>query len=100
PGLRGREQSESLTVSTDLMEPADAAPGPSGPGLLTVLWRRKAFLLFGAVVGLGLGYLDYLRRDRVYQSTAQLYVQKRRPDVVLPTTTPGSPVGADARVAF
>jgi polysaccharide biosynthesis transport protein len=85
-------------VSTELAELGEVNPTPTGPGLLTVLWRRKAYLVLGAVVGLGLGYLDYLRRDRVYQSAAQLYVQKRRADPL--PATPGSVLGPNSQMAF
>ncbi|HEX3151797.1 MAG TPA: polysaccharide biosynthesis tyrosine autokinase [Gemmataceae bacterium] len=86
-------------MSTELAEVDQASPGPTGAGIMAVLWRRKAYLIFGAVVGVGLGYLDYLRRDRVYQSTAQVYVQKRRID---PIQQPGviNGIAGDARVAF
>lgn len=91
-------------MSADLAELNDSGPpaghAPAGPGLLTVLWRRKAYLVFGAVIGLGLGYLDYLRRERVYQSTAQLFVQKRRADPVQVVGPVGSAGPADSRVAF
>jgi polysaccharide biosynthesis transport protein len=81
-------------MSIELPETAEPAPAPAGPGLFTILWRRKAYLALGAVVGLAVGYLDYLRRDRVYQSTAQLYVQKRRAD---PLPVAGA---TDSRAAF
>src|SRR4051812_10036325 len=90
---------EYCTVSNELAEIQDGSEAPTGPGVLAVLWRRKAYLIFGAVVGLGIGYLDYLRRDRIYQSSAQVYVQKRRID---PIQQPGlmGGLGSDSRVAF
>jgi capsular exopolysaccharide synthesis family protein len=86
-------------VSQDFDDSAEAVSRDPAPGLLTILWRRKAYLLLGVVVGLIFGYLDYLRRDRVYQSTAQLYVQKRKID---PMQQPGvlGGLGSDSRTAF
>lgn len=86
-------------MSSEMQDAADSAPVTSSPGILSVLWRRKAYLVFGAVVSLGLGYLDYLRRERAYQSTAQLYVQKRLPTVRPPISAGGWP-GGDSGVAF
>jgi polysaccharide biosynthesis transport protein len=89
---------ESYILSTELAEIDGDPPAPSGPGLFTILWRRKAYLVFGAVVGLGLGYLDYLRRDRVYQSTAQLLVKRRNDQIQV--AGPAVAPGVDSRVAF
>lgn len=83
-------------MSADLIDPP--APAPSGPGLLTLLWRRRAYLVFGAVVGLGLGYLEYLRQEPVYQSRAQVYVQKRRAGPL--PTAPGAAAGPSSQMAF
>jgi capsular exopolysaccharide synthesis family protein len=59
--------------------------GPVGPGLLQVVWNRKALVLLGVALGLALGALNYLRRQPVYQSAAQLLVINKRPVPVLGT---------------
>src|SRR5690349_9570001 len=48
-----------------------------GPSLLFV-WRRKWIVLLVTLVGLGLGYLYYLREKPVYQSTSQILLVQRQ----------------------
>ncbi|WP_417734766.1 polysaccharide biosynthesis tyrosine autokinase [Rosistilla oblonga] len=39
-----------------------------------MLWRRKWLLTFGALLGVGLGYLWYTKQPPVYQSTAEVQI--------------------------
>src|SRR5947209_7444242 len=40
-----------------------------------LLYRRKWLFLVGVVVGLGLGYLYYLKKRPVYESTARILIR-------------------------
>ncbi len=44
----------------------------SGPNLLTLLWRRKALILLGAVAGIILAGIFYARQIPIYQSSAEV----------------------------
>jgi polysaccharide biosynthesis transport protein len=48
-----------------------------GPSLLFA-WRRKWIVVLAVVIGLGLGYLYFLRETPVYQSTAQILLVQRQ----------------------
>ena len=50
--------------------------------LWQIAWRHKSLVLAGVVVALVLGTLFYVQRPRIYQSTAQVLVIKKRPDEV------------------
>ena len=61
----------------------EATVSPPEPICLGRLaWRRKSWLVLGMLVGLGLGAIVYSLLPRVYQSTAQVLVVKKRPDAV------------------
>ncbi len=64
-----------------------------GSGVLTILWRRKALVSFGLVVGLVVGILVYAQRPPVYQTTAQVMVIKKRGD-------PLPIAGGDPRLSY
>jgi len=63
-------------------EAFDAPAGEAYPNLLWIAWQRKALLVSGAVIGLVLGALYYAQRAPVYQSSLQLLVVKKRPDIL------------------
>lgn len=48
------------------------------------LWERKFLILLGAVVGLGLSYLSYIRQAPTYQASTRVLVIKKDPNP-LPT---------------
>lgn len=50
--------------------------------LLQIIWHRKSLVSFGIVVGLVLGTLYYAARRPIHESTAEVLVMKKRPDVV------------------
>lgn len=50
------------------------------PGLLQIAWRRKSLVLLGLLLGLAGAALVYLQRPPVYQSSAQILVNKKRSD--------------------
>lgn len=49
---------------------------------LLLAWRHKWLLVLGGVVGLLLGSLYYAQKKPTYQSSAQILVVKKRPDVL------------------
>lgn len=64
-----------------------AAPEPmsavrSGRNLLHALWKRKALVLLGAVTTTVVAALYYAAARPVYESTAQVLVVKKTPEVV------------------
>src|SRR5579872_4756859 len=63
-------------------------PEPPGtfspPSLLQILWGRKAIILLGAVVGVTLGALYYAQRKPLFESTVQVWVERKTPDVPVP----------------
>lgn len=71
-------------------DPVETDPRQGRLTLLQVVWNRKALVLLGVVVGLALGTLNYLRKQPVYQSTAQLLVINKRPVPIM---------GLDAQLA-
>ena len=56
----------------------------SPPGLLQILWTRKALIILGAVIGLMLGGIYFAQRKPVFESSAQVYVIKKTPDMPMP----------------
>jgi capsular exopolysaccharide synthesis family protein len=77
-------------VTTSTTSPgveADAAPN-----VLLAAWRRWPWVVVGVAVGTAVGFLAlYLARPRVYQSSAQILVVKKRSDMM---------AGADARMSY
>jgi succinoglycan biosynthesis transport protein ExoP len=80
-------------MTMQVLEPAVTSdPGAENDvspmrGLLTlwsVVTRHKWFVLFGVMVGVIVGGLAYLQAAPVFQSSAQVLVIKKRPDVVMP----------------
>ena len=69
----------------------DSAPPPRT--LTQILWQRKALVFLGAVVGLVAGFLFYVQRTPVFQSSAQVLVIKKRSDA-LPI------LGGDPRLSY
>jgi succinoglycan biosynthesis transport protein ExoP len=51
-------------------------------GLLEIAWQRKPLIALGAAIALVLATFYYARAPRVYGSTAQVLVVKKRPDAV------------------
>lgn len=60
-----------LNHEAESTQPAD---GPNQFDPLLVVWRHKWLLMLAAVVGSGLGYLNYARQPPVYESAATLLV--------------------------
>jgi capsular exopolysaccharide synthesis family protein len=76
-------------MTTQLAEPVateapDASPLRSLVALWSIVWRHKSFVVLGLIVGLIAGGLAYLRAAAVFQSSAQVLVIKKRPDVIMP----------------
>lgn len=79
------------TLEANEPEAIEPAQTPTSLGLLRIAWRRKTLVALGVVVGLVLGVLYYAQATPVYQSTAQVLVVKKRPDMV---------AGADTRLSY
>lgn len=80
-------------IETPDFQSIDADPNSgSGLSILGVLWRQKWIILLLTVVGAGLGYLSFIRRTPVYQSTATMLIVKKD------TKLPGQE--ADGRSAY
>lgn len=52
----------------------------STPSPWEVLWQRKSYVALGAVIGLALGVLYWSMAQKVYESTAQIWVLKKQAD--------------------
>jgi capsular exopolysaccharide synthesis family protein len=65
------------------MDAYDSALGQHSFGLLEIAWKRKSLIALGIVLGLLGGWLYYLQRAPVYDSAAQIKVDR---------TFPSSPV--------
>lgn len=65
----------------------------AGPGLFTVVWRRKGLVLLGLTLGFILGTIYYFQQTPKFQSSADLVVWKRHAE---PMT---AAAGMDSRVA-
>ncbi len=70
----------------------ETEPSTGSVGLLMIVWRRKLLIACMALAGTGLGYLYFLRRPPVYQSTAQVLIIKK--DTGLPVQ------GAEAKTSY
>jgi capsular exopolysaccharide synthesis family protein len=72
-----------------------ASPGveaDAAPNVLLAAWRRWPWVVVGVAVGVAVGFLAlYLARPRVYQSSAQILVIKKRADMT---------AGTDARMSY
>ncbi len=66
---------------TENMEWTDAQSSVSGSesglDILGAAWRRKWMVLVVAIMATGLGYLYYLKAERVYRSSAQILLIKK-----------------------
>jgi capsular exopolysaccharide synthesis family protein len=63
-------------------EPAGEEATTRTPHLLQVIWQRKSLVMLGLFLGLALGVVAYLSRSPVYQSSAQVLVIKKRPEMI------------------
>lgn len=78
---------------TDEPVVVDQHPLTFGPSLWEIVWQRKAYVVFGIVLGLVLGVLFYFVAPKTYESTAQIFVVKKQPDRPISasaSTNPGS----------
>lgn len=64
-----------MSVDNNLL-PRNSEREDAGVDVLGFFGRRKWLILFGLVVGLGLGYLKYLRDPAVYRSSGRVNVIK------------------------
>jgi succinoglycan biosynthesis transport protein ExoP len=58
----------------------DYSPLHGSLGLLQIAWKRKPLIALGTVVGLLAGWVYYLQRDPVYESTTQVQVERNMPN--------------------
>src|SRR5262249_61877218 len=80
-------------TTENTFEAIDYSPLRTLTHLGSIVWQRKALVLLGLAVALVLGGLLYSQTPPVYQSSAQVLVVKKRPDVVMPNP-------ADQRAAY
>jgi len=73
-------------VTNDIEQTSDdmiSVPSTAGsPDLLGILLRRKMIVALGALVGLALGYINFLQQPAVFQSAAKVLVVKKQPDAL------------------
>jgi capsular exopolysaccharide synthesis family protein len=71
-------------MTDTLIDGAEPQGQPAAPSrnLLSVLWQRKALVLFGLAVGVLVGVLVYLQRPAVYEASAQVHVTKKRSEII------------------
>ncbi|QVL33553.1 polysaccharide biosynthesis tyrosine autokinase [Telmatocola sphagniphila] len=63
---------------------------------LTVLWRRKWILAIAGLLGLVIGFVYTFEKPRIYQSSAQVMLSRKKQ----PTMTEGTGPLADTRTAY
>ncbi len=70
----------SVPTSTPRQMEFSATPEPqeSGWAFLGFIWRRLWLIILAVIVGLGLGYLQFLKEPAVFQSSAQMLVVEQR----------------------
>src|SRR5438046_2116125 len=73
----------TLQLTEPAAETADVSPLRGVLNLWGIVRRHKSFVLFGVMIGLIVGGLAYLQAAPVFQSSSQVLVIKKRPDVVL-----------------
>jgi polysaccharide biosynthesis transport protein len=75
---------ENTIMSDHLIEQPVAAEhivrSSSTPSPWEVLWQRKSYVALGAVVGLALGVLYWSMSQKVYETTAQIWVVRKQSD--------------------
>jgi polysaccharide biosynthesis transport protein len=69
---------------------AEGASTGSGISFFSVIWRRRALVFFGVVVGMLAGVLFYLQRAPTYQSQARIVVFQKRIDQLPTSNGPNS----------
>ncbi len=60
-----------------------------GVDLMNVLWRWKFLILFGGLVGMGVGYLNFKRTPLLYKATTTIQVVSPQDDVMPMLTIEG-----------
>ncbi len=71
-----------------------------GPTPWEIFWQRKAYVALGAFIGVVLGVLYWSMAPRIYESTAQIWVLKKQPDVPLTADSPLVAAQANAAEDF
>jgi polysaccharide biosynthesis transport protein len=61
------------------LEFAPVAPQENSSPAFLFAWRRKGLIVFFLIVGLGLGYLHFLRQVPVYQSATEILIVDQEP---------------------
>ena len=74
----------------------DQHPLGFGPSLWEIVWQRKAYVVFGIVLGSVLGVLFYFMAPKTYESTAQIFVVKKQPDRPISASASANPNAAYA----
>ena len=69
-------QPNEIVATANEMDPM---ANPGGVDIWGIIARRKWLLILGMILGLGLGYIYLLQADPVYQSTARILVETKKP---------------------
>ncbi len=62
----------------DAPELLSSPPGEGGPSLAGILWRRKGYVIFFLLVGLGGGYAYFTQATEIYQAAAVIEVYRHQ----------------------
>lgn len=76
-----------MSIALQSTGDARVQTGRERDSLLSIGWRRKLWIAIGLLVGLGAGAGIATQMPRVYQSSAQISVVKKRPDSVIGVDT-------------
>ena len=63
-----------VTSRPNDLPPVSGQDDENSWALFALAWRRKWVVMFLTAVGLGLGYLFYLKQTPVYQSVARIFI--------------------------
>ena len=81
------QRTNNPNAEQQLRSPEFAPPPESQESMwsmLAFIWRRKGIVLFALMLGLGAGYLYFLKQVPVYMSAAQILVVEQRPKLPVP----------------
>jgi capsular exopolysaccharide synthesis family protein len=71
-----------VTTTEEEIELGARTASYAGPGIFSILWRRKALVFFGLAAGVVAGLLFYVQKAPTYNSMAKLIVWQRKGDAL------------------
>src|SRR5688572_29778331 len=78
--MTNRNESLPAQVIVQSVDAAAQAPPENNWAILYLAWNRKWIILFVTVLGMGLGYLFFLKQTPIYESVAQVLIVKKEPN--------------------